>query len=143
MSEFDSAYGEFAGFKGKGLAFEFQKRFWDLFYVGAAYMNYTTEGHLGISGDGRLLGASKSSLGVGAFSLEGHLIRLPLPARSEFFASVTGGLMSAMSFGNEDQVFIPRQGFFYGAGVGINFSNQIGLRADVKSTSDVRAYNLA
>src|SRR5437868_8893092 len=46
MSEFDYNYelGNGIGTKGKGLTFEVQKRFWDMFYVGAAYTNYTTEG---------------------------------------------------------------------------------------------------
>ncbi|MBS1970099.1 MAG: hypothetical protein JSU04_07310 [Bdellovibrionales bacterium] len=140
MSEFDSSYGSLGGFKGKGLSFEVQKRFMDMFYVGAAYMNYTTEGSTSWSGEYGM-STTKSSVGVGAFSLEGHLIRLPLPGRSEFFASVTGGFLTAMSFGSEDQTFIPRAGVFYGAGIGLNISNQIGIRADVKSTADVRSYN--
>lgn len=142
MSEFDNNFGTTFGFKGKGLTFEVQKKFWDIFYVGGAYTGYTTQGYQYADPYNHDYTAtiSDASFGMLSLSLEAHMIRLPLPGRSEFFAAVNGGTMSAT---NPDKQVIYDVGssFFYGAGIGVNISNQIGLRADIKSTASVKAYN--
>lgn len=142
MSEFDYTYESgfgTSGTKGKGLTFEVQKRFLDMFYVGAAYTNYTTEG-LEITDYNQVRTQVKSYMDMVSLSMEGHVIRMPLPARSEFFAAVNAGMMAPVTrdtYGNTGV----SSNYFIGAGVGFNISNQIGLRADIKSTTTVRAYN--
>lgn len=142
MSEFDytyeSGYGT-SGTKGKGLTFEIQKRFWDMFYVGAAYTNYTTEG-LEFTDYNQVRTQVKSYMDVMSLSMEGHVIRMPLPARSEFFAAVNAGMMAPVTRDTYGATGVSSN-YFIGAGVGVNISNQIGLRADIKSTTTVRAYN--
>lgn len=138
MSEFDYNSDLPTGAKGKGLSFEVQKRFWDMFYAGFNYTNYTTES---VATDmyNNTVTKTKTSMDMTTVSLEAHMIRLPLPGRSEFFGAVNAGLMAPLNKNNGENIV--GSNYFFGAGVGINISNQIGLRADIKSTPEVRAYN--
>lgn len=142
MSEFDYTYETgfgMGGTKGKGLTFEVQKRFMDMFYVGASYTNYTTESPELTDHNG-MTTKFKSYMDMLTLSTEAHVIRMPLPARSEFFAAVNAGMMAPVTSDTHGDYGVASN-YFIGAGVGINISNQIGLRADIKSTTIVRAYN--
>ncbi len=128
MSEFDYSSELTTGAKGKGLSFEIQKRFWDMFYAGVASTNYTTEVAT-VDIQGQNFSKIKSAMNIGTVSLEAHMIRLPLPGRSEFFGAVNTGLMAPLNSVNSENIV--GSNYFFGAGIGINISNQIGLRGEI------------
>jgi len=109
-----------------GLTIELQKRFMQNFFVGASYTNYKVK---------QADYTYYSNNDVVAGSLEAHPIRVELLNDSEFFAAVNGGIMAAndMNGWNSSP--------FYGAGVGVNYNNQIGLRADMKTSRTFNSFS--
>lgn len=130
--------GDLVDYRGSGLTIELQRRFGQTFFVGASYTNYNTEyGNLTTydnQGDPSYF-HSRESLDVFTASIEAHPIRLELPENSEFFAAITGGLMTSA------QEASPMNDYYYGTGIGLNYNNQIGIRADLKSNRDFRAFS--
>jgi hypothetical protein len=126
------ADGNYGGetFNGSGIALEIQKKIRPLIYLGASYTAYKTKStHLESTGGDRL--------DVVTISAEAHPIDLSLAGNFNFFAAVNaGGLFST------ENVDFKTSGpnFFYGAGVGFNYRNQLGLRADLKSNRDFKDF---
>lgn len=129
--------GDTVDYKGSGLTIELQRRFGQAFFVGASYTNYNIEyGNLttyNYQGDASYF--NREVLDVFTASIETHPIRLELPEQSEFFAAITGGMMTSA------QEISTMNGYYYGAGIGLNYKNQIGIRADLKSNRDFRAFS--
>ncbi|MBX9766284.1 MAG: hypothetical protein K2X47_03350 [Bdellovibrionales bacterium] len=62
-------------------------------------------------------------------SLELRPIRIQIK-EFELFAAVNGGVLAYQ----ESKTESPGESFFYGAGLGANYNNSVGLRADMKSS---------
>lgn len=121
-----------AGYEGKGLSLELQRRLGDYFFLGASYTNFKLE----IPYSDYYYGDSLATYNIDFFTLSGeaHPIHLDLSAiQSEFFVAINAGLSHAQRTGYSSGV---DSGSFYGAGVGFNYNDQMGLRLDTK-------YNLA
>lgn len=141
MSQFDQSNTAEESLKGQGLTIELQRRLGDIFYIGGSYTNYKvdTQFNQTYSHGASYVGSSKSIVDVFNLSLEAHMIRLPLPGKTEFFTAVSGGYMVASSQGQVSDRVTPS--FYYGAGVGVNFRNQLGLRADLRSNRDFSSFS--
>lgn len=137
-SQFNQDFGTSTR-KGSGITLELQRKFWDVFYVGGSYTNFNTD----TQGIGSYSGqefTSSSNADMIGLSLEAHVIRMPLPSHSEFFAAVeAGGVTSGPQTTPGANVIGSNP--YYGAAIGLNISNQMGLRADIKSMRDYRAFN--
>lgn len=140
LSNFENNLNNDIGYKGDGLTIELQRRFADMFYVGVSYTNYKTHYSLFNPDRAYLYEPENSSLDVFTLSLEAHVIQLPLPNHSEFFAAATVGNLFSLP---QSEQFPSSSGgnFYYGAGIGINISNQVGVRADVKANRELAAFN--
>jgi hypothetical protein len=140
MSQFDR--GDIAGtnYRGNGITVEIQRRFADMFYVGASYTNYSTEstGYYN-NYDPSAYYNTRNYLDIFSASLEAHPIRLPLLHNSELFATVNFGVMGVNAQDPSQEGGVSSS--YYGAGIGFNYSNQVGIRMDVKSNRDFRAFN--
>ncbi|MGZ3742490.1 MAG: hypothetical protein ACXWRA_01415, partial [Pseudobdellovibrionaceae bacterium] len=94
LSQLDGGMNDNTTSKGSGLTVELQKRFAEMFYAGASYTNYKTE-FLSTNSEYPYNESNvQSFLDVFTVSLEAHVIRLPLPGHSEFYAAVDAGAMT-------------------------------------------------
>ncbi|WP_413290272.1 hypothetical protein [Bdellovibrio sp. HCB337] len=133
MSKFER--GNTYDTKGSGLTMEVQRRFGQAFFVGASYTNYSIESNSYALSMNPMVVRDHENQNVFTGSIELHPIRVELPKHSEFFAAMTAGAMGT------SYDYSIMNGYFYGAGVGINYNNQIGLRADLKSNGDFKSFS--
>jgi hypothetical protein len=109
-----------------GLTIDIQRRFMQNFFVGASYTNFKVK---------QSEYAYYNNNDVVAGSLEAHPIRVELINDSEFFAAVNGGIMAA------NDMYGWNSSPFYGAGIGVNYNNQVGVRADMKTSRTFNSFS--
>lgn len=135
MSTFSGGELNADGLKGNGVAIELQRRIGDYLYLGASYAFYNTE-YTVQEQYSDVTKIKKAAADVIGGSVEFHPIHLELQRNSEFFASVFGGAMTTLDQTTE----FAHSSLYFGAGLGMNYSNQIGVRADMKTNREFASF---
>lgn len=106
----------------QSLTFEVQRKIGSAVYLGLSYGSHARE----FKSDGYV---ETVNTDIGTASIELRPIRIQIK-EFELFSAVNGGVLAYL----EARAEAPGQSFFYGAGVGVNYNNSVGLRADMKSS---------
>jgi hypothetical protein len=119
---------------GKMISLELQRKLSSNFYLGGSYTSYSsnkveTEQYAYYSGNGN---KNIEALGI---SFETHPIQVELPLTTQFFAAVTGGIIQELQRAEGIGTY------YVSLGIGINYNDQIGIRADTRADRYAKSYN--
>lgn len=122
---------------GDGLTIELQKKFSSRYFAAISFAKYNTDYKSTVSvNDGSFYPIELPvAINIVTAGFEVHPIQVPLPKNSELFAATNLGIIQSdfkNSFSNTSQ-----SSYYYGAGVGANYSNLAGIRLDLKLSSEI------